>query len=238
MPGYKSKIMKYIFYLLLTCLPFKLLAQDKIIDYNVKAPEQIHFYYRNEKNENYYKIQSLKEWLKAKKQNLIFATNGGMFTPQFTPVGLYIEDFKLIKGINNVKSGGNFGLKPNGIFYLTSKNEAIICKTEDFKNDGKVKYATQSGPMLIIDNKIHPAFNKNSSNLKIRSGVGVLQDGSVLFVISRELVSFYEFAIYFKQKGCRNALYLDGAISEMYYPKKGLNQTFGSFGVIIGVIEK
>jgi len=36
---------------------------------------------------------------------------------------------------------------------------------------------------------------------------------------------------------CRNALYLDGAISEMYCPVKGLNQTYGKFGVIIGVTE-
>jgi uncharacterized protein YigE (DUF2233 family) len=230
--------MKYIIYLLLSCLPFKLLAQDKIIDYILKDPKRIHFYYKNERRENFKTIQSLKEWLVAKKQKLIFATNGGMFTPEFTPVGLYIEDFKVIRPVNNVKGGGNFGLKPNGIFFLTSKNEAKICQTEDFSNNGKVKYATQSGPMLVIDNKIHPAFNKNSSNLNIRSGVGILPDGTVLFAISRELVSLYEFAMHFKQKGCRNALYLDGAISEMYCPEKGLNQTFGVFGVMIGVTEK
>jgi len=230
--------MRYIIYLLLLFLPFKLLAQDKIIDYTIKNPDKIHFYYKNEKTENFYTIHTLKEHLEAKKQKLTFATNAGMFTPQYTPVGLYIEDFKVIKGVNKVSGGGNFGLKPNGIFYLTSGNQAMICKTEDFKNDGKVKYATQSGPMLVIDNKIHPAFNKNSLNLNIRSGVGILPDGSVLFAISRQLVNFYEFAMYFKQKGCRNALYLDGAISEMYCPEKGLNQTYGMFGVIIGVTEK
>jgi uncharacterized protein YigE (DUF2233 family) len=231
--------MKHIIYLLCTLLPIKLLAQDKIIDYIVKDPQRIHFYYKNEKSEQINTIQSLKEWLKSKNLKLIFATNGGMFTPEYSPVGLYIQDFKLIKGVNNVKGGGgNFGLKPNGIFYLTSKNEAKVCKTEDFKNNSEVKYATQSGPMLVVDKEIHPAFNKNSSNLNIRSGVGVLLDGSVLFAISREEVSFYEFAMFFKQKGCRNALYLDGAISEMYCPDKGLNQTNGVFGVMIGLTEK
>jgi uncharacterized protein YigE (DUF2233 family) len=230
--------MKHIIYLLLTLLPIKLLAQDKIIDYIVKDPQRIHFYYKNEKSEKFNTIESLKEWLKSKKQKLIFATNGGMFTPEYSPVGLYIEDFKIVKGVNNVKGGGNFGLKPNGIFFLTANNEAKICKTEDFKNNGKVKYATQSGPMLVVANAIHPAFNRNSSNLNIRSGIGVLPDGSVLFAISKEEVSFYEFAMFFKQKGCRNALYLDGAISEMYCPNKGLNETSGAFGVIIGLAEK
>jgi len=230
--------MKYIIHLLLILLPIKLLAQDQIFDYVVKDPQRIHFYYKNEKNEKFNTIQRLKEWLKSKKQKLIFATNGGMFTPEYSPVGLYIENFKIVKGVNNVKGGGNFGLKPNGIFFITSKNEAKICKTEDFKNNGKVKYATQSGPMLVIANEIHPAFNKNSSNLNIRSGIGILPDGSLLFAISREEVSFYEFAMFFKQKGCQNALYLDGAISEMYCPDKGMNQTSGAFGIIIGIAEK
>ncbi|MBO9202580.1 MULTISPECIES: phosphodiester glycosidase family protein [Niastella] len=230
--------MKHIIYLLLTLLPINLLAQDKIIDYIVNDPQRIHFYYKNEKGVKFNTIQSLKEWLQSKKQHLLFATNGGMFTPEYTPVGLYIENFKMIKGVNHVKGGGNFGLKPNGIFFLTANNEAKICKTEDFKDNGKVKYATQSGPMLVIANEIHPAFNKNSSNLNIRSGVGILPNGSVLFAISNEAVTLYEFAMYFKQKGCRNALYLDGAISEMYCPDKGLNQIGGSFGVMIGLTEK
>jgi len=230
--------MKHFTYLLLTLLPFQLLAQDKIVDYTVKNVRRFHFYYKSEKSEKFNTIQSVKEWLQSRKKKLVFATNGGMFTPEYTPVGLYIEDFKVIKDVNNVSGGGNFGLKPNGIFYITSNNEAKIRKTEDFKNNGKVKYATQSGPMLIIDNEIHPAFNKNSSNLNIRSGVGILPDGSAIFAISREPVSFYEFAMFFKEKGCRNALYLDGAISEMYCPDKDLNQTNGMFGVIIGVTEK
>ncbi|HSU52202.1 MAG TPA: phosphodiester glycosidase family protein [Segetibacter sp.] len=230
--------MKPIIYLLLTLLPINLLAQNKITDYIVKDPQRIHFYYKNEKSEKFNTIKSLKEWLKSKKQKLIFATNGGMFTPEYSPVGLYIEDFKIVKGVNNVKGGGNFGLKPNGIFFINSNNEAKICKTEDFKNNRKVKYATQSGPMLVVANEIHPAFSKNSSNLNIRSGVGVLPNGSVLFAISKEEVSFYEFAMFFKQMGCRNALYLDGAISEMYCPDKSLNQTSGAFGVIIGLAEK
>ena len=230
--------MKHTIYLLLTLLPVKLLAQDKITDYIVKDPGRIHFYYKNDKSEKFNTIQSVKEWLQSKKKQLIFATHGGMFTPEYSPVGLYIENFKMIKEVNNAKGGGNFGLKPNGIFYITANNEAKICTTEDFKNNGKVKYATQSGPMLVVDNEIHPAFNKNSTNFNIRSGVGILPNGSVIFAISREEISFYEFAMFFKQKGCRNALYLDGTISQMYCPDKGLDQTDGMFGVIIGLTEK
>jgi uncharacterized protein YigE (DUF2233 family) len=161
--------------------------------------------------------------------------NGGMFTPDYSPVGLYIENYKEIKSLNKASGGGNFGLKPNGVFYITATNQAVICKTEDFKNDGKIKYATQSGPMLVVDGKIHPAFTRNSSNGNIRNGVGILPDGSVLFAITKDYLNFYDFAMFFKQKGCKNALFLDGTISQMYCPEKNLLNTAGSFGVMIGV---
>ena len=35
------------------------------------------------------------------------------------------------------------------------------------------RFATQSGPMLVIDGKIHPAFIEDSTDRKPRNGVGV-----------------------------------------------------------------
>jgi uncharacterized protein YigE (DUF2233 family) len=64
----------------------------------------------------------------------------------------------------------------------------------------------------------------------------ILPDGSVLFAISKGPVNFYDFALFFKNNGCKNALYPDGAISQMYCPAKGLT-TNGKFGVIIGVAD-
>jgi uncharacterized protein YigE (DUF2233 family) len=37
--------------------------------------------------------------------------------------------------------------------------------------------------------------------------------------------------------GCKNALFLDGFVSSMYLPEKGLIDTGGDFGVMIGVID-
>jgi uncharacterized protein YigE (DUF2233 family) len=58
-----------------------------------------------------------------------------------------------------------------------------------------------------------------------------------MFAISRKEVSFYDFALYFKNSGCRNALYLDGFVSRMYLPEKNIEHLDGEFGVIIGVTE-
>ena len=73
--------MKQIIYFLLFVLPVNLLAQEKIVDFIVKDLKKIHFYYYNKAEERFYTIQSLKKWLEAKNRKLLFATNGGMFTP-------------------------------------------------------------------------------------------------------------------------------------------------------------
>jgi uncharacterized protein YigE (DUF2233 family) len=91
--------------------------------------------------------------------------------------------------------------------------------------------------MLLINGVINPNFTKGSINTNIRNGVGVLPNHRVVFAISKQAVNFYDFAEYFKNMGCTNALYLDGAISAMYLPEKNWEQLVGDFGVMIGIAE-
>lgn len=143
-----------------------------------------------------------------------------------------------ITKIDTVKNGyGNFYLQPNGIFFIDNKNQAKICITPNFRKDSSIMYATQSGPMLIINDTIHPKFIKGSSNLHIRNGVGILLDGNLLFAMSKKEINFYDLATYFKDNGCKNALYLDGFVSRTYLPSKNWNQLDGGFGVIIGEVR-
>jgi uncharacterized protein YigE (DUF2233 family) len=160
-----------------------------------------------------------------------------MYKPDGSPQGLFIENGKTLSPLDTSSGGGNFYLKPNGVFYITADNKAVICKTPDFKDNGKLKYATQSGPMLMIDGQIQPAFKEGSANLNIRNGVGILPDGRIIFAMSKSGINFYDFAQYFKSLGCKNALYLDGLVSRAYLPEKNWAQTDGNFGVIIAVIK-
>ena len=211
-------------------------AKFKITEYTVNPKEgKLHFYLKNENGENYRSFKNVKEAIKSKGKKMIFAMNGGMFQENLSPLGLYIESGKLIKSANRVQEAyGNFYLQPNGVFFITQDNKAGICKTEDFRVTREIKYATQSGPMLLIDGKIHLGFGENSANKHIRNGVGILPDGSILFAISEELVRFYDFADFFRQRGCKNALYLDGFVSRIYLPSKGKTEVNeGDFGVII-----
>ncbi|MFM8490491.1 MAG: phosphodiester glycosidase family protein, partial [Candidatus Methylopumilus sp.] len=132
----------------------------------------------------------------------------------------------------------NFYLQPNGVFYITKEETAGICKTNAYSNVLNVKFATQSGPMLVVDGEINKIFDPNSHNFNIRNGVGILPNNELIFAISINKVSFYDFARYFKEQGCSNALFLDGYISKAYMPKQGIEQIDGELGVLIGITEK
>lgn len=157
-----------------------------------------------------------------------------MFNKSHSPQGLYIEKGETVSPIDRKKEGyGNFYLQPNGVFYLSKAKKAFVTTAQQFVSSNGIEFATQSGPMLVIDGKIHSAFNKNSNNLHIRNGVCVLPNGHLLFALSSKKVNLYEFASFFKERGCKNALYLDGFVSKAYLPFKGMTQMDGDFTVII-----
>ena len=211
---------------------------ERFVSYIVNPKKQnLEFFWKNEKGEHFKNAENLISWLKSKNKKLLFSTNGGMYKKDNSPQGLYVENTITKSEIDALNGNGNFYLKPNGVFYLTTEKNPIICKTEDFVNNGMIKYATQSGPMLVIDGEIHTAFKKNSTNLNIRNGVGILPNNQIIFAISKKEINFYDFAEYFKKLGCKNALYLDGFVSRTYLPEKNWKQIDGNFGVIIGVTE-
>jgi uncharacterized protein YigE (DUF2233 family) len=83
----------------------------------------------------------------------------------------------------------------------------------------KPTWATQSGPMLVIDGKLHPKFDHDGASRHIRNGVGVTDAGDALFVISDAPVSFGKLArLYRDQLKCDDALYFDGAVSSLWAP--------------------
>lgn len=214
-------------------------SNEQVVVYQVNPKkEQVALYWKNEKNKNFGSLNNLKFWLDKNNKELLFAMNGGMYKRDYSPQGLFIQEGNIKSPIDTTTASGNFYLKPNGIFYITNEKEAFVCKTEDYISNKNIQYATQSGPMLVVDGEIHKAFSKKSTNLNIRNGVGVLLNNDILFVMSKKEINFYEFAEYFKKLGCKNALYLDGFVSRVYCPKENWEQKDGNFGVIIGVTKK
>ncbi len=183
-------------------------------------------------------FKRLSHALKAKNQSLIFAMNAGMYHKDRSPVGLYIGEDGTRRALQTRASRGNFGMLPNGVFHKTDTGLAVT-ETKIFQaKGGAPKFATQSGPMLVVENKLHPKFNKNSSSKRIRNGVGVSADGqTVFFVMSERPVNFYSFASLFKDKlETPNALYLDGVISRLFDTSTGRRDYGAAMGPIVAVV--
>ncbi|MCB0431377.1 MAG: phosphodiester glycosidase family protein [Flavobacteriales bacterium] len=192
----------------------------------------------------YRDINSLKTELEEEHTSILMITNGGMYLEGNKPQGLLIADDTICRPLDTISSGyGNFYLQPNGVFFVDDDGAGISTTgafSKRFVPENKqVHFATQSGPMLVIDGKIHPKFVHGSKNLHLRSGVGIMPDGKVVFIISRSnKTNFHDFAVIFKDVfGCANALYLDGAISKMYLPHLRPDETGGNFGTMISVTE-
>lgn len=168
---------------------------------------------------------------------LVLAMNGGMYHDDRSPVGLFVEYGLVRREISTRGGWGNFHLLPNGVFWLKGAR-AGVTETQAYLTEGMAPdYATQSGPMLVIDGQIHPRFLPDSDSLKIRNGIGVDAAGQVQMVISEEPVRFFDFAVLFRDRlGCRNALYLDGTISSLYDAGSGRRDRLFPLGPIIAVI--
>jgi uncharacterized protein YigE (DUF2233 family) len=217
--------------------------QDKALDsaYVVHTVDltksDIQFYWKDSQGKPIGSLANLKAFCQSNNQELVFAMNGGMYLTDQSPQGLYVENNKLLKSLDTSTGYGNFYLKPNGVFYLLNDKSAHIVSTENYQHSGKVKFATQSGPMLVRDGQLHPAFKKGSANVHIRNGVGILTNHKIVFAMSKTEVNFYDFASFFKELGCVNALYLDGFVSRTYLPAKNWVQKDGAFGVLIAEVK-
>lgn len=171
---------------------------------------------------------------------LAFALNGGMFHPDYRPVGLYIEDGRELVRASTASGPGNFHLKPNGVFYAGEGGAGVLETGAFLQQKPKALFATQSGPMLVIDGKLHPRLAKANASAKMRDGVCV-RDAVAFFAISEEEVPFDTFERLFRDGlKCRNALFLDGGTAPALYVPSALrpgNSLIG-LGPMIGVYEK
>lgn len=176
--------------------------------------------------------------LAAKGQRLIFAMNAGMYHPDRRPVGLYIENGVTEGRLITTAGPGNFGLLPNGVFCIGAGGFTVVESRRFAETTPVCRYATQSGPMLVIDGALHPRFLPGSTSRYRRNGVGVSADGKrAFFAISDGTVTFHEFARLFRDGlGLRNALYLDGNISRLYALGLARSDLGVAMGPIVGLV--
>ena len=175
--------------------------------------------------------------LGPRRSRLLFAMNAGMYDDQGMPIGLYVEAGRRRHAINLRSGPGNFHMKPNGVFAAGPDGQVAVVRSDRLADlPWQPRWATQSGPMLVIDGRLHPSFQPNGPSLHIRNGVGVDGLGTAWFAISDEPVSFGRFARLFRDRlGCPNALFLDGAVSSLWDRPAGRRDAYPSLGPLVAV---
>ncbi len=173
-------------------------------------------------------------------RSLAFAMNAGMFHRDLSPVGHYVENGAEVARLLTGPSDGNFGLLPNGVFCIGAGRADVVETLRFAQTAPDCRFATQSGPMLVIDGALHPRFLAEGTSRYVRNGVGTSADGQTAwFVISDQPVTFYEYGRFFRDAlGAPNALFFDGNVSRLYAPAIGRDDIGFAVGPMVGVLEQ
>lgn len=200
-------------------------------------PKQVLLVWKDENGEPYRSFDKVQAAFAKQGKSVKFLMNAGIFEPGGIPSGLHIEGGKTLRPLNLADAPGNFFLKPNGVCTFSPEGP-FIGNSATWKSTGKESWGIQAGPMLLIDGQRHPAFRKESISKLHRNGVGVDAKGRLVFAITNrdQEVNFWDFAGLFLKLGCKNALFLDGDISQM---SVNPNQPVSSnrFGAMFVVVE-
>jgi uncharacterized protein YigE (DUF2233 family) len=211
----------------------------KIALTEVNVPnDRLQLFLNDDRGLPFKRFARLNAWLGEKKQELRWATNAGMYHREYSPVGLFVSEGKMLFPLNLAAGEGNFFLKPNGVFFVTAQGAAIVSSEAYAATKPGATLATQSGPALVLDGRLHPAFRPGSANRLHRNGVGVASPTKVFFALTEEPINFDEFARYFRDKlRCANALFFDGTVSSLHDSALKRSDEKIDLGPIIGITE-
>jgi uncharacterized protein YigE (DUF2233 family) len=205
------------------------------------APEKVQLFWLDEGGKPFHQFSKLQEHLQSKGRKIHFIMNAGIFEEGGIPSGLLVVNGKTERPLNTSPGNGNFFLQPNGVFYVDSHGGHVVSTQDYASRKPAARYAVQSGPLLLNNGKTHPAFQAGSKNRLHRNGVGILPDGRVFFAISEfqqdKRPNLYEFADFFRSQGCRDALFLDGDISQMVTDASKPITPGNHFGAIFAVTD-
>jgi prepilin-type processing-associated H-X9-DG protein len=220
------------------CGPLAFENEDYVVCEVDLRVHRIDLFWRDASGNPFGSLGNLNRHLQARGQRPLFTMNAGMYHAELDPVGLYVESGRQMVRASTTSGPGNFHMKPNGVFFVADGKAGVLETGRFLRRNIAVEIATQSGPMLVINGKLHPKFQEEGLSRKVRNGVGVRNADAVVFAISERGVTFTTFAKLFRDRlGASNALFLDGSVSSISAP--GLERTgFRSLGPMIAVFDR
>lgn len=156
------------------------------------------------------KIKTIKDLTIENKA--ILGINSNFFDKKNNPLGLIINENKLIHKLKDVSWWG--------VFYI-KENKPYIVHTQDFKSDPKISFALQAGPRLIVDKKAQIL----KPNRSAKTAIAINDQNEIFLIITRqyiEMITLTEFlSTPIKSGGLKVswALNLDGGSSSQLYLK-------------------
>ena len=199
------------------------------------ATDGIELFLRDAQGATLGQFDRVREALQQRHRKLVFAMNAGMYHEDRSPVGLYVENGQQLKKLSTADGPGNFSMKPNGVFFVDGSQGRRAGDEGIRPPQLKPQFATQSGPMLVINGRLHPRFLADATSKNRRNGVGVAGK-KVIFALAETPVTFHQFARVFRDVlKTPNALYLDGSISRLYAADIGRNDIGFTMGPIVAV---
>lgn len=202
------------------------------------ASEDLRLFLYDQDGAPFGQFAAINDALQADGKMLGFAMNAGMYHADRAPVGHYVENGKEVMRVIPNAGPGNFGLLPNGIFCIRDGRADVIETLRFTSTRPDCAFATQSGPMLVIDGELHPRFLPDSTSRYVRNGVGTSADGTrAVFAISNGLVTFHQFGSFFRDHlKLPQALFFDGNVSRLYAPQIGRQDIGRRLGPIVGTV--
>jgi uncharacterized protein YigE (DUF2233 family) len=187
-----------------------------------------------------YDFASVVQQCTGAKRQVVFAMNGAKCDKNLKPLGLLIkglvEHKKFVWPDANVFSP----VGPSAVFATErDKDVSYIIAADNFKAANALanyRLAIQSGTILISRNFL----NKNiirASGRQVYNGMGMRANGDMVFAVTNDKMDMREFALFFQEQDCRDAMLLDeGANCQWYAP--GKEKKPGKMGEIIVVTKK
>ena len=146
----------------------------------------------------------------AKANNALLAANGAFFSPGYQPLGLRVNNGRVLSPIKPISWWG--------VFYIKG-HRARIVPYRKFRMRRSMAFAIQAGPRLVINNTIP----KLKPGIADRTAIGIAPNGNIILLVSEhaQMTTTYLAGLFRDTLGCRNALNLDGGSSSQLYAHIG-----------------
>jgi uncharacterized protein YigE (DUF2233 family) len=194
-------------------------------------------------------LEAVKAAVAATGHRVVFAMNAGMYEPDRSPTGLFVQDGRQVAPLD-VQSRSqdartpNFYLAPNGVFAVTAAGPVILSTSAFARSPPpRVRLATQSGPLLLTGGTIAApavAAGTDAPGRRNRRN-GICVNGGRVLLVEADAMTLHQFALHLRDVlKCRDALYMDGVISSVLDARTGRSDPVdpgNPLGPIIAYVE-